>query len=257
LEKVNLVEYQYNRKLVQRMLTARGIRSLLIAPLHNHREHVDLDWSRYSAVRLGYSMVDTVLHTVTNSQFRTSFSAVENLVHLGYRRIGFAMDSDYNTRTGGHFLGGYLSAGAHFELEDVSVLNMPPYTPGESDVPYWGVARPWIKKDKLEAIIAGSEYILPHLKRWGYKVPHDIALVSLAVAEASDTISGIHQNTRNVGRTAVDLLVSLFNKQETGVPVTPMHTLVEGRWTEGHTTRNMAVSAGHTLRKPVNKKQRI
>jgi LacI family transcriptional regulator len=178
------------------------------------------------------------LHTVTNSQYRTGFYAVENLIRLGYRRIGYIADENFNIRTGGHFHGGYLSARAQFRIEELPVLNLEPMTTSD-DVPYWNQARPWIESARPDVILSASGHFVSHLKRWGFKVPVDIGLASLAVEENSNIISGMHQNARNVGRAGVNLVVSLMESQETGIPKTPMHVLIEGIWRDGETTRKV------------------
>lgn len=235
LETVNLVDYDYERLSVQRMLRARGINGLLIAPLHDHRDHIDLDWQHFSAVRFGYSMLDTVLNTVTPSQYRASYAAVEQLMKNGYRRIGYISDDLFNTRTGGHFLGGYLSAQAHFSAEQIPTLRMSPRS-GSDDTEYWLPAKAWVEEHRPQVILASSHHVYYHLQRWGYRVPEDVGVASLSVGQEEGTFSGMCQNPRFVGRAAVDLLVAMSQRKETGIPQTPKHMLIEGVWIPGKTT---------------------
>lgn len=252
LEKVHLVDYHYERRAVQRMLNARGINGLLIAPLQDHHIHVDLDWSCYSAVRFGYSMQDTILHTVTNSQYRTSFYAMEHLVERGYRKIGYISDREFNIRTGGHFLGGYLSATAHFETEPVPVLKQPPVE-NSNWTPYWESLQRWLEKEKPDAIIAPGPDVLSHIKMWGLRIPRDLGIAALALDKSEKIVSGMHQNARSIGRAAVDLLVSQLERQETGIPEIAMHVLIDSIWIEGQTTvspsrrRKKAVGTGASV----------
>jgi len=243
VEIVNLVDYEYNARAVQKMLAARGIEGILVSPLEDFHDHIDLDWSRYSAVRFGYSMRDTLLHTVTNAQYRSAFLAMENLERLGYKRIGCLVGDDFNERTGGHFLGGYLSARAQLGLEEIPTNVFGAGISGFADEQFWGQNRPWMDKHQPDAILSHAGYILPHLQKWGYRVPEDIGIASLALEENETFFSGIHQNARKVGRAAVDLLVSLLDRQETGIPGTPMHVLIEGVWRDGHTTRPQGVES--------------
>jgi len=240
VEIVNLVDYEYNARAVQKMLAARGIEGIVVSPLEDFHDHIDLDWSRYSAVRFGYSMRDTLLHTVTNAQYRSAFLAMENLKRLGYRRIGCMIGDDFNERTGGHFLGGHLSARAHLGLEEI-----PPFMINEVTLPevgerFWDPTRSWLAKHQPDVILAHAGYFSPYLQEWGYRVPEDIGFASLSVEEHEIVSSGVHQNARIVGRAAVDLLVALIDRQETGIPDTPMHVLIEGVWKDGQTTRAQA-----------------
>lgn len=235
LETVNLCEYHYNRRSIERMLDARGIRGLLIAPVQDHHDRIDLDWSRYSAVRFGYSMTDTILHTVAASQYRASFIAVEHLAGLGYRKIGYIHEQEFNVRTGGHFLGGFLSARRHFGLSDLPVLALS-VPEGKRENPDWRLARTWFEKEKPDAVIIVAWDVLPQLKQWGFRVPGDVGVASLSVSENESELSGIHQNERAVGAASCNLLVSLLDRQETGIPDMPMHLLIEGAWRDGRTT---------------------
>jgi len=236
VEIFNLVDYDYNGKAIQKVLKARGIEGILVSPVENYRDHINLDWSRYSAVRFGYSMKDTVLHTVTNSQYRSAFVATENLKRLGYRKIGCMIGDDFNERTGGHFLGGFLSARAHLMLEDIPPCMIDEVILPEANEQYWDQPRAWLIKHQPDAILAHASYFASFLQKWGYRVPEDIGFASLSLEEESAGSSGIHQNPRKVGRAAVDLLVALIERLETGIPDTPMHVLIEGVWRDGQTT---------------------
>ena len=240
LEIVNLADYEFNGRAIQKMLAAKGINGILVSPVEDFHDHIDLDWSRYSAVRFGYSMRDTLLHTVTNAQYRSAFLAMENLKRLGYKRIGCLVGHDFNERTGGNFLGGYLSARAQLGMEEIPTNVFGAGISGYADEQFWGLNRPWVDKHQPDAILSHAGYILPHLQKWGYRVPEDIGIASLALEENETFFSGVHQNARKVGRAAVDLLVSLLERQETGIPETPAHVLIEGVWKEGHTVAMQA-----------------
>jgi LacI family transcriptional regulator len=247
LEAINLSEFRFEKETAHRVLDTHGIRGLLVAPLHASMDRVDLDWDRYSAVRLGYSMKDTLLHTVVTSQYRGAYMATEQLVRLGYRRIAYIHEREFNIRTSGHFLGGYLSACAHYSLDAGLILSLPVIGTNR-DTLAWEQARTWIAKEKPDAIIMAAWDILPHLIHWGFRVPEEIGLVSLTLGERNENLSGIHQNERAAGRAAIDVLTSLVERQEIGIPRVPMHILIEGVWREGHTTRNLPKSPPIRLR---------
>lgn len=238
LETLNLSEFRFEKEAAQRVFDTHGIRGLLVAPLHASMDQVDLDWDHYSAVRLGYSMKDVPLHTVVTSQYRGAYMATEQLVRLGYHKIAYIHEREFNIRTSGHFLGGYLSACAHYGLNPGMVLALP-VIGNSRDTLAWEQAHKWIKKERPDAVIMAAWDILPYLIKWGYRVPEDIGLVSLTLDEKNKNLSGMHQNERAVGRAAIDVLTSLVERQENGIPKVPMHVLIEGIWQEGQTTKRI------------------
>ena len=50
-------------------------------------------------------------------------------------------------------------------------------------------------------------------------------------------ISGIDENVRAVGAMAVDTVVGMIHRNETGIPATPWRILAEGTWFQGETVR--------------------
>ena len=79
-------------------------------------------------------------------------------------------------------------------------------------------------------------------------MPEDIGFAFVSVQEKGDVVSGMHQNPRRVGSAAVDLLVSLLERQETGIPKTPMHVLIEGEWRDGQTTAPLSKKSRRSAR---------
>ena len=98
--------------------------------------------------------------------------------------------------------------------------------------------RSWLSAQKPDAVIAAG-YMIPVFESWGYSVPGDLGVASLSVTEQSHRVSGINQNPCGVGQAAVDFLVSLLERQEVGVPTTPMHVLIDGWWIPGKTLKKI------------------
>jgi DNA-binding LacI/PurR family transcriptional regulator len=47
--------------------------------------------------------------------------------------------------------------------------------------------------------------------------------------------AGIYQNSDEIGKTAVQLLISLIHLNERGIPAIPREVLIKGRWVDGST----------------------
>ena len=97
----------------------------------------------------------------------------------------------------------------------------------------------------LALITLDAEFLEKILLDLGLRVPSDIGLASLGCAEVGDRFSGVCQLGHKKGAAAMDVLVGLVERNETGLPEQPITTLVEGRWNPGRTLREPArVAAG-------------
>jgi LacI family transcriptional regulator len=232
LEEIRLCDTAYNMNRLRRMLDARSIRGLILAPTTPAGE-LHLDISALSVVRLGYSFRFPVVNTVTSAQFRTMLMTMQVLINRGYRRIGGLFAVDGQERTSFHFLGGFLAAQSQIpESSRVPPLLLTPDSDRKRIISDWAV------KEKLDCVVGSgvrADYEL--LLDAGLKVPEDIGYADTSLAEDEALLSGMHQNGRKIGRSAVDLLVSMMQRSETGACAIPSHWLIEPSWLEGKTLK--------------------
>jgi LacI family transcriptional regulator len=74
----------------------------------------------------------------------------------------------------------------------------------------------------------------------GRECPRDIGLVSLDVTEATASWAGLDQNSDEIGKAAVDLVLSKVRAGERGIPKVRRSLLVHCHWREGATVRAAA-----------------
>ena len=220
-------------KRLRRLLEARNITGLILAPSHlpPHLNHgFDFDLSRYSAVRIGYSYRTPVLNTVVNAQFRTTLAAVQKVVAMGYRRVGMILTKEVDERTYWQFSGAYL-AGVHM-LPRKNWID-PFYAP---KVDWEKDFFEWFEKQKIDCLVAaGYGWLCRAMIQRGIKIPEEVGYVDTQLPEVESYFTGLHQNARQIGRGAVDLLVGMMHRHEVGLPETPSHLLIEGSWRDGET----------------------
>jgi LacI family transcriptional regulator len=211
----------------------RGINGVIVSPLPKIRPLFDdFCWHCFSVVALGYSMEQPPLCRACNHQFQSMQLLVAELCRRGYRRIGFAMEEDQNNRVRHNWRGGFMS--------DAAAL------PGWPVVPFllhadWTRERfaRWLEAEKPDVVVT----VGPEVERWlaelGLRTPRDIGLanVDLVPAMAERKITGINQNSPQVGAAGVDLLISLMTSNERGIPRVPRILMVEGEFVQGQTTR--------------------
>jgi len=77
-------------------------------------------------------------------------------------------------------------------------------------------------------------FVRDMLREAGYRVPHDIGLAATSVLDGNAD-AGIYQQSEEIGKAAVQLLISLIHHNEHGIPEIPREVLIVGRWQDGST----------------------
>lgn len=216
---------------LMQILRARGVRGILLPPgwAGGAPDWGTLDWNEFAVVRFGYSLVVPPTHLVAADQMSNGMLAYEKMRAHGYRRIGMVMFKTQGTRLV-RFAAGYLYA----QLDMGSKRLLPPLSLEEVDSEADQRAlTAWLESVGPDAILTDIPQLGNMLKRAGVRVPKDVGLASLSVLDGNvDT--GIYQNSDEVGCAAVQLLISLIQSNQFGIPAIPREVLVPGRWVNGH-----------------------
>ncbi len=231
LDEFWLNEPHMTEKRLSQIVHARGIEGVLIAPLPLAKKiFQQVGWKHLSAVELGYSQRAPALHRVCNHQFQSMFCLVQKLQEAGYRRIGLAMYDDQDERANHNWRAGYLTA--------ESLL------PGRDSIPMLLTAswskqnfHIWLTKNRPDVVVTIGEEVHQWLDELGFKIPQEIGLANVDLTARMKDVSGIHQNSMEVGAAAVDLLISLMSHHERDIPNTPKIMMVEGTYVQGKTTK--------------------
>jgi len=226
---------------IARTLYARNVAGVLILPSRQRVVHLRFPWEHFSALAATYSLWSPHLHRVVPHQYQGMQITIHQLRHLGYRRIGLAIPSEMPRRNN------YMAASFYFTHESLLTEGknrMPPFMiPMLNREKELTLFRKWFDKYRPEALItvAGrcSEYLE---KDMGLRVPEDIGIAYLACLDAPPGATGINEGAEHVGSVAVSQLVDMINRNERGVPETPIVHLVEGRWVPGNTVRDIRKS---------------
>jgi LacI family transcriptional regulator len=214
---------------LEKIFRARNIQGILIPP---HGESPfnwkDFHWEDFCVVRFGYTVTDPAAHVVTSSQLTDGLIAFENMWRLGYRRIGLVSVPRMLTRFGA----GYLFA----QWQQNPKVKVPPLVfEGEPhEEKRCGELKAWIEKHKPDAILTDVGPMRRMLKKIGYDVPQQIGLAAFSVLDG-EADAGIDQQSKEIGRAAVQMLISLINHNERGIPHVCRELLIDGRWVDGST----------------------
>lgn len=226
------------------ILRARNITGLLIAPQPFAHTPLHLNLSDFSALAFGYSLQPSNLHVVTNHQYQSVQLLLHELLRLGYRRIGLFIRADWNEKVNNAYLSGMLLVQHQQPPGD----RVPPLLPRHDNETEF---RSWFNEHRPDVVVAIDRVVRTWIEKGlSLRIPEDVGLAHPNVDSEEPWWAGIYQNDRLIGATAVDFLAGMLQRNERGIPGTPIRTLIEGVWKPGPSVRDITASPAPQRRKP-------
>lgn len=108
-EEFRLDRHQMSAGRLAQILETRGIEGLIISPQSSHSIGMELDYSRFAAVTLGYGLQQPALHRASTNMTRGILQATAELAARGYRRIGLAVTQWVDARSDHTYSGAMLT----------------------------------------------------------------------------------------------------------------------------------------------------
>lgn len=225
LEPFFLREPGMSPALVDRILEARGIPGLILAPPYRGNRSLAMRWERYACVGMGHGWEPQEFDRVANDHAQNMILTFENLERLGYRRIGVLLGGLAAVAGKGlKWLPGFLEAQSRLPARRrVPLFSGDP----ESD------ALPaWVERFRPDALVTVTEWGRTLIERLGRRMPEDLALACL-VRPREGGFAGVDEKNDVLGGAAVELVAAKIARNETGLPAHPRLTLIDGRWVDG------------------------
>jgi DNA-binding LacI/PurR family transcriptional regulator len=214
---------------LQKILTTRGVRGVLIPPHARGLALPGFDWSEFSVVRFGVSVKEPLCHVTSSDHVACGALATMRVQEHGYGRVGFVTTREFDTNTRGNFRAGYLAA-QDTALPAGSRLR-PLVLAGEAPADREALRR-WLAAERPEAVVTSDPRVRDLLAALRVRVPADLAVAALSVRDGNFD-AGIEQNAEEIGRVGLRTLAGLINQNERGIPRFVRRTLVEGSWVDG------------------------
>lgn len=232
VEEYSLKEPDVGPARMSNILQARGVQGILLPPQPRLGGQLDMRWDLFSTVAFGFSFLKPQLHVISSTQYRNSMMAVQCLRDLGYERIGFFGNTEFDDRTDGNFTAGYHTASKKMPHS----MNIPPLLTRENSTlseTLPGI-RKWIARWQIDAVVCvtGMQDLL---SKAGCRIPEDIAVALLNTQEEFQEFAGMDEQGFRTGAAAVDCLVGMIHRGERGIPEAPYQMLIEGKWMGGST----------------------
>lgn len=238
VEDVWLADPELTPARVSRILYTRGIKALVIVDGPLRIESLGFDLKNFSAVAVGYG-IEVPIDRVCQHQYQEMFLVLKRLAELGYRRPGLVLTSETDLRTQRHYSSAFTIAAAARPKDRVPLLLSDEITPA--------LFERWMHRHRPDVVVAQNASIaapatlyLEWIRHLGLRVPEEVGFVSLDLDTAfAPACSGILQNYEQVAAAAVEMAVSNVRHSLRGIPETPRVILIEGRWSDGATTRTV------------------
>lgn len=232
LETFWLKERGMTARRLSTILYNRGIRGILLPPWHHPEEIPALDWSRFSVVAATLSIIRPPINRVVPHIFHNTVMAFDELLRLGYRRIGYLETQDSFERSE------QLARGA-FEMMRATRIPDPVVPALTLKDDHDSALEAWFDRYRPDAIVSPHAFGHRRLKKSrGISVKNCGYIVLDALQ--NDSLTAIDQMPGNLGSAAVDLLFSQILRNESGIPENPKLVSLGGRLRPGSSTRRVA-----------------
>lgn len=232
VEIFNLLEKGMTPAKWARIFRSRNINGILLCPQPQPNTRIDFPWDHFSVITFGYSLVWPRFHTAAPTQFRSMVEVMRQLHKLGYRRIGFACSLNTDSRVDHNYLAGYFVEKYLAEGE----ISIPPFDE-ETATP--ANFRAWHSRYKPDALVTNNPRLLTVIRKAGIRVPEDLGVACPSLPDSTSDMSGIYENSPDVGKAAIDFLVGKLHQDERGIPKQPHYVHVPGIWFRGNTVKDL------------------
>lgn len=210
-----------------KVMAARNIHGLLIAPHFGPGNEIVLDWSRYSVVELGYNLKQPGFNRVVHDYYHSMRTVCAELLAAGHRRIGLLMPLHSDAKTHHLWTAAYLHYQSNLPPAERLAIHRPAHLTTAN-------VRAWIRGERPDVVVIGG-LLYPRIKGQPqfFELPRSQAHVCLDLHGSQITAAGIVQNQGLMGAAAADQLISQLQRGEFGVPAQPTSLLVSGIWQAG------------------------
>ncbi|MBC2602628.1 LacI family DNA-binding transcriptional regulator [Puniceicoccus vermicola] len=214
------------------ILLSRGIQGLVLGPQTRAHSEIEMDWQHFSVVQLGFSLEAPRFHLIFTDIFAVVARIFQELANYGYRRIGLVLQKDQDERVQNRYSGAYLAMQNKLPKR---LKRIPVFSESQAKEKI-GL---WYDKYKPDAIIGGPE-LFQHLQAVReLKTPEDIGYACPFYLKRVEGMAHADGRQDEVGRKSMEILSSLIERNERGIPDSRIIHLLEPSWTPGSTLRRV------------------
>ena len=228
LDRIDLRAFTNKPAALTRMLSARGMAGVLLGPSADPSDYSTLlDWKKFAAVAMTYSVFEPRVHRVVTHHYDNAIRTFALLDQRGLKRVGMIMTRDMEFRSNRSYSGAYFRASRMTGAKTVPILYLDDIARRDIQI--------WFDRHRLQAVVVANagqvdSFLLPAL---GQRRCVKTAFACLDY-DAHSNVAGMDQRFEIIGSHAIDALVAQIHRIERGLPEDPTSSMVEGHWTESN-----------------------
>lgn len=227
---------EMSAKRLSQILYHRGIQGIILGPCDESDSTVEMNWDWFSPVAIGHSIHKPLLHRVSNNHFLSTIRVMDYCHSIGVRRVGFAVQQIHTVRLQHRWLGAYLAKRLELGMD----TDIEPLITGKNEWNFHTV-KAWYERYRPEVIIGPFGTSIGNwLESTGVQIPDDLQLISTACPRMGHRVTGIFENGKSIGAKAVQMVISMIEHTEKGIPQNPSMVSLEGVWNPGSTVKRPA-----------------
>lgn len=229
LEPIWLHQPGLTARRLNQVLRSRNVPGLLIPGLRTRSALFDgIEWGRFAAVTMSYALDGPNLNRVAIDSTHGFDLMLRKAIELGYRRVAVMVSDEYDARVNhGVLMPTFYACERWAPKRSVRVCRFTRSHEGE--IPR---IQSWLRRHRPDAVLA-EDVVWRAIKGMGWRVPQDVAFISIDWAPEYPDFAGFNQHHELHGSVAIDMLVSQILQNERGLPAIPRVVLVKGEWADG------------------------
>lgn len=218
---------QMSGRRMTEILTARGIRGLLIPPLPHARGHLSIDWRGFAVTALSHTVARPHFHRVVPDHHYNMQLVLRTLQRKGYQKIGLLIPRNSDLR-----LDQRLSAAYYLYQQNLPSKRRAPILFCDKD--FEKSAASWLARHRPDAVVTVSPYL--RLRDIDIGDPAYSGKLGIALMGRSPNdegfIAALDENPFHLGVTAVNHLAGQLRRNECGIPEFPETIMIKGTLVE-------------------------
>ncbi len=212
------------------VLRARGIQGVIFLPFDQRQDFADFDLDQLAAVSMDHRLLKPELHTIQADHYLSMRRCLDALQGRGYRRIGLCLPRPKDERSDYKWSSGFIS---WFRLAGCTPP-VPPLIPETLEKPAFMT---WFERHKPDVILSHEEAVVDWVVQGGWKIPQDVGFFRINHTERSIPCAGLDLRPEQLGATAVETVVGMLHRRESGAPSCPNSISIDAHFVDGPTLR--------------------